>query len=290
MRKLLIVWVVTVFSYGFEYGVEYKDPYYMNINTTFSLSDEPVETVVEKNEFLLYQHLLIDSLLPKFLYLEASLNALPTAGALWKEWHRTSYDFMTVFDINLVETVFTGFEEPYAVSMFLGKVVKFGVEGETVDDANKGFAGYLFSYGNYHIKDMEFIEDHWLEFEWKVKGKKVVETQKLDWSFRIGTKFHSNEYIANTLYFGIRRNNVDIEETIPFLSNSAFNYKINMRLDTFEVTRNYLTLDKKYLFWGRKAVSLVVGFVHETQSKYMGPLTRQIENDFKLIIRPNLSF
>jgi hypothetical protein len=290
MRKLLIVWVLTVFSYGFEYDVEYKDPYYMNINTTFSLSDEPIQTVIEKNEYLLYQHLLLDSLIPKFLYLEASLNALPTVGGLWKMWHRPSYNSFQLFGINLIETAFTGFEEPYAVSMFLGKVVKFGVEGEKVDDENKGFAGYLISYGNWHIRDLEFHPDHWLEIEWKVKGKKVVQTQKLDWSFRVGTKFHSNIYIANTVYFGLRRNNVDIEETIPFFSNSAFEYKIDMRLDTLQVTRNYLTLDKKYLVTGRKAVGLVLGFVHETQSKYMGPLTRDIENDFKLIIRPNLSF
>jgi hypothetical protein len=188
--------------------------------------------------------------------------------------------------------MFSGFEEPYAFSLFLGKVVKFGVEGEKqIDDNNRGFVGYLVSYGAYHIKDMDIIKDDWLEIEGKVKGKKLVRTQTLDWSFRMGAKFHAHQNISNTYYFGIRRNNVDIKRTIPFLSNSSIEYKVDFKAGTFDIIRNYFTLDKKYLlFNSKKSISLLLGFVQEAQGKYTGVLQRDIKNDFKFIIRPNISF
>jgi hypothetical protein len=37
-------------------------------------------------------------------------------------------------------------------------------------------------------------------------------------------------------------------------------------------------------------ISLLLGFVQEAQGKYTGVLQRDIKNDFKFIIRPNISF
>jgi len=291
MKYMVVYLSIVVNIYALDIDVEYTNPYYMDINTTISLSDEKIQTISEKNEFLLYKKLLIGSFVPKFLYLEASLYAMPTIGASWKSLHQESYNAMSIEDVDLVQMFFAGFEEPYAVSMFLGKVVKFGVDDEDISDDNKGFVGYLFSYGNYHLKSLEFIEDNWLEIEWKVKGKKMISTQSLDWSFRIGGKIHSHPNISNTYYLGLRRNNVDVEETIPFLSNSAFEYKVDFRADTLDIIRNYLTLDKKYLLFGsKKSVALVIGFVHENRGKYTGKLQRDVENMYSFILRPNISF
>jgi len=273
-----------------EFDYEASDPYYMNINMYFPLTDEDTEIVTELNEFYMYKRLLIGSLIPKFVYLEASVNVLPVLGTMWNTHYHDNYQQWSIYDTNILEPALSGFEEPYAVSLFLGKIVKFGIEGEKIESSNKGFAGFLISYGDKHIKDMTFIEDKWLEIEWKVKGKKVVDFQNMDWSLRFGTKMHWNENISDTIYFGLKRSNVDLNYTIPFISNSSIEYRVDMGED-FKILRNYLTFDKKVpLFGTTKTVSLLLGFIQESQGKYSGELTRQLDNSYQFIFRPNMTF
>ena len=291
MKKIIFMILILnpLFSLDIEYDYELTNPYYMNVNMYFPISDEKVEIINESNEFILYKNLLIGSIIPKFVYLEASLNTLPALGVAWKTNFRDNYDSWTIFDFNILDSALAGFEEPYAYSLFLGKLVKFGATKEEAED-NNGYAGYLISYGDYHIRNMLLIPDRWLELEWKVKGTKVVEEQKLDWSFRVGCKWHEHPNISNTVYFGIRRSNVDLGYTIPFISNSSFEYRIDIT-DGLQVTRNYLTFDKKFpLMNTTKTISLLLGFIQEYDGKYTGSLVQPIEDNFKFIIRPNITF
>ena len=49
-----------------------------------------------------------------------------------------------VDDLNIVEVLTAGFEEPYALSLFLGNMVTYG-PSDSGEGKNKGFMGYLIS-------------------------------------------------------------------------------------------------------------------------------------------------
>jgi len=93
--RVFVILIMVVFLNAIEYGIEYNNPYYMDVNATLSLSNDEIEVISQKNEFLLYKELLMNSLIPKFLYLEASWYAMPTAGVAWKSFHQDSYEYMT---------------------------------------------------------------------------------------------------------------------------------------------------------------------------------------------------
>ena len=100
------------------------DAYYSSLDLIASLTDKPIPDVGEKSEFEIYKDLLLSSYLPRFLLLEASVNPMPCLGVLIKENAQDFYEDAEVADgINLVRVVTAGFEEPYALSMFLGNVV-----------------------------------------------------------------------------------------------------------------------------------------------------------------------
>jgi hypothetical protein len=186
-----------------------------------------------------------------------------------------------------------GFEEPHAVSVFFGNVVKFVTPGEDRLYGNKGYMGYLFSTGNYHIKDNVLINDNWYEIEWKVKGDRKTPTSRLNWSFRIGGKLHENTEIRNILYFSVRRSRVDYEASAAsILRNSGFEYTLDVSTKNYEAIRHYFFVDKKWP-WKKigTAFSIALGFVWESDKKYSGSLKeKEKRDDFQFILRPNISF
>jgi len=205
----------------FEYEL---DPYYSALDLYVSLTEKPIPDMGERSELEIYRDLLKRSYIPRFLVLEASVNPLPVLGVYIRNHANELYKSSEVLDVNLVEAVTAGFEEPWALSLFLGDVVNYTKKGEKKKSGNKGFMGYLVSVGNWHIKDNILIRDDWFELEWKIKGDRELKTKKLNWSFRVGEKFHSNDDITDILYLSLRRSRLDLEETTSRLKNSGFEY------------------------------------------------------------------
>src|SRR6185369_10127265 len=104
--------------------------------------------------------------------------------------------------VNWIETVTAGQQEPCSVSAFLGSAMTFTRPGEERRGTNKGHMGYLASYGDRHIVRNTLVRDPWYEFEWKLKGEKNFADDHLSWSFRVGTKQHSNPFVTDTFYVG----------------------------------------------------------------------------------------
>jgi hypothetical protein len=277
---------------SFEWEWEF-DAYYSNVALIGSLTDEPIPDVGEKNEIEIYKDLFLSSYLPRFFIVEASINPMPCLGVVIKKNERSTYeDAEFEDDFNLIKAITAGFEEPWALSLFLGDVVNFWRPGEKKKEWNKGLMGYLVSAGNYHIKDNELINDDWYEVEWKVKGDREYTSQKLNWSFRIGGKFHSNPDITDVLYTSIRRSRLDYEASAKsILKNGGIEYRFDLDARTFDLVRHYFTIDKKWPFKERKfAVSLTLGFLWESDERYKGSLREEGVDNFQVMIRPNLEF
>ena len=276
-------------------SLEYEiDPYYSSIDLFISLTDKPISDVGEKEEVEIYKDLLYSSHIPQFLLFEASVNPLPSLGVYLKDRNLDTYNRGEISpNFNLIKAMTAGFEEPHALSVFFGNVVNFATPGEDRLYGNKGYMGYLFSMGNYHIKDNVLINDNWYEIEWKIKGDRKTPTSRLNWSFRIGGKLHENTEIRNILYFSIRRSRIDYEASpAAILRNSGFEYTADVSTKNYDVMRHYFFVDKKWP-WKRigTAFSIAVGFVWESDQKYSGSLKEKGKrDDFQFILRPNISF
>jgi hypothetical protein len=268
------------------------DAYYTDLDFVIALTRNPILDLGEKTEAEIYATLLTRAaVLPQFLVLEASINPLPYFGTYVRShWKRFYQDAQLSDNFNWIKTLTAGFEEPYAFSVLVGNVANFEVPG-LQDTKGLGYSGYLISYGNFHIKDNRLISDDWWEFEWKMKGDRKSPVKKLNWSFRIGAKEHSNPNITDILYVSFRRSRVDYKSEGSFLfNNSGFEYTYSMDRRSFSAIQHYLTVDKKWpLESWRIAPALGLGFVWESSRKYTGSLARGRDN-FQFIIRPNIEF
>ncbi len=285
-------WSMLAYAGEWEYEV---DPYYSNIAYYQTLDKSPIPELGERTEAEVYSNLFFSSYLPRFILLEASLNPMPAFGVLLKSDEAEDvYDDMTVTrKLNLVEVVTAGFEEPYAVSLFLGNMVKYRTKNTPVseDSQSKGFMGYLASYGHLHIRKNELVQDRWGEFEWKIKGDQITQGRLLSWSFRVGTKVHDNPFVTDEYYVALKRERIEeYGDIYSWIKNGGIEFKYRVSQRTGKTIGQQIIIDKKIplidLGW---VISLGIGFVRETQEKYSGPLSLEHSNT-AFVLRPSISF
>lgn len=276
-----------------EFGHE-LDPYYTNISYSIPLTNDPIPEETGKNELAIYGKLFANSLVPRFMLIEAAVFPMPLLGVGAKQY---TPDFYRVFNVgsgnlNLLEAVTAGFQEPYALSVFFGDMISFVKPGEEKVCSNKGYMGYLFSYSNQHIKRNVLIPDHSLEAEWKLKGDRVFKDDKLSWSFRVGAKVHENEDIANSVYLGFRRSNLDFSANfLSFLENSSIDFRWDFSVKDGRPLRQEYTIGKKFPIsrW-HVALKLDVGVIWGDPAQYKGSLRDNNYQSIVAVIRPNIEF
>jgi len=275
------------------------DPYYSAIGVYNSLTGKPIPHLEVQSELEIYKELITKFYQPRTLIIEASLNPLPYAGTLIRKHQGDFYrDMQWASNLNVVQAVTAGFEEPWALSFFLGNVVSFDTINKSLQGKRNGYSGLLIDVGNYHIKDNVLIRDNWVQMEGKLKGEQILADRSLRWSFRGGAKFHENRFIADSFFVGFRRSRTDFKERGGsfWLHNSGFEYVSDFSQKKLEPIRHYLVLDKKFPFRkSRAAFTLGVGFVWTADKKYSGPLSNsapgmKTPNSFQFILRPNLEF
>lgn len=269
------------------------DLYYSNVSLNVPLTDTPIPEVYDEDELDVYGRLWLNLFKPRFLLLEAAVMPMPLVGVGLKEYAK---DFYGIADIgrnqNVIQWITAGFEEPYAVSLFVGDLVKYVKPGEAKLSSNKGYMGYLFSYSNQHIRNNVMIPDHSLEAEWKLKGERSFKEEKLSWSFRLGAKVHENPAIANTFYLGFRRSNLDFRvNPFEFLRNSSFDLRLDIGAKHGDLLRQEYVLGKiiPIKSWG-VALKLDLGLIWEDPARYTGALRQMDAPNFSLVLRPNFIF
>lgn len=269
------------------------DLYYSNLSLNIPLSDTPIPHIADAGEVEIYSRLFFNSLVPRFMLLEAAVMPMPLVGVALKEY---TPDFYGIADIgknqNVIQWITAGFEEPYSFSVFLGDMVKFDRPGEEHLSSNKGYMGYLLSYSNQHIKNNVLIPDHSLEAEWKMKGERSFKEEKLSWSFRLGAKVHENPNIANTFYIGFRRSDLDFRvNPFEFLRNSTFEVRWDLGAKNGNLLRQEYVLGKKFPIkaWD-VAFKLDLGLIWEDPARYTGTLHDSSGSNITFVLRPNIVF
>lgn len=268
------------------------DAYYSSLGLHVPLTDEPIPDAGTLDEFTIYRELFLRSLKPQIMLIEASVYPMPLLGTWLRRHERGFYDSGDFGDFNVIESVTAGFREPAAVSVFFGSAMNFTKPGERRRGTNKGYMGYLFSAGTKHIKDNVLIDDDWYEIEWKLKGEREFSDEDLSWSFRAGAKNHQNPDVADIVYVGIRRSNLEYKSPVlSFLKNSNLDFQLEFVRQTRAFARQQIIIGKKYPLRDRKlAFALDVGFIYETGRLYRGTLHDPDDNRFTFVIRPNVEF
>lgn len=270
------------------------DAYYTSIGFEIPLTDSPVPDGGKMSEWEVYKTLFKDSLHPRLLLLEASVYPMPVLGTYVKEHSPDTYDKFTLgdTDLNLLEGLTAGFQEPWAISAFIGSGMNFTREGKRAKGTNKGYMGYLVSYGAKHIRQNVLIDDDWWEFEWKLKGERAFEDEDLTWSFRVGLKSHGNPDVADTLYFGGRRSNLDYNVSwLGWLENSSFEWMTELDQTGLGFLRQELVFGKRFPMKGKRwAFALDIGMIYEKDAKYTGVLYDPTADNVTIVFRPNIVF
>ena len=276
----------TIVQFEYEY-----DSYYSNISWYLNFNNEVIPVIEDDKEENIYKKLILNAALPQYMLIEFSVNPLPILGTYIKKNHETFYNDTEIENLNLIQAVTAGFEEPYALSFFLGSVVQYTKSNEENKSKNKGYMGYLLSHGDKHIFNNELIEDKWYELEWKIKGDLDFENKALSWSLRIGGKAHEHKEIQDVLYFAVRRNHFNnVKGNWSLINNSELEYKIELHDRTSEIVQQQILITKK---WGlsknnKQALNFGIGLIQQ-KNKYTGTLALE-EEEFRLIIRSNFQF
>ena len=270
------------------------DPYYTSVAMYAPLTGEAIPTITSDSELEILSKLIEGSAIPRYILLEASVYPMPVLGTHIKSQSPDFYQQWKIGNssINILESATAGFQEPWAVSAFFGNIAKLVRPGETRIGNNMGYTGYLVSAGSKHIKDNVMISDNWYELEWKIKGKRNFPNDKLQWSFRVGGKFHDNPNVTNVVYAAIHRNNLNPK--FPFLDwlrNSELDLKMHFSQHDGAMIRTEIIAGKKYPLANKDYTpTLNIGFIWTSPKEYTGLLNSTDKNTVTLVFRPSIEF
>lgn len=273
------------------------DGYYSNIGVEIPIDARPIPDGGAMTEAEVYRTLFRESLKPRLLLLEASVYPIPAAGAWLRGNEPELYEDFVIGDLagdelNVIEGLTAGYQEPWAVSAFVGGEMTFTREGDKKRRHNRGYMGYLVSGGKKHLRSNILIDDDWWELEWKLKGEREFRDEQLSWSFRIGIKNHGNVEIRDVGYMGFRRDNLDFRAPfLTFLRNSTVDLLTEVDRDNGNFLRQEIIVGKKVpIHRWRIAMALEVGVIFEDAAKYSGSLAAQDVDDFTIVFRPNIDW
>lgn len=289
--SLLFFLLFSSFSVFSEVEIDYEiDPYYSNIGFFIPLDEEEIPTIELANEPEIYLSLLKNAFTPRFFVLELSVNPLPILGVYMNEQQNELYSKGQLTEnLNLISALTEGFEEPYAVSFFLGNVIKFTLPNQKhLKAINKGYSGILLSVGDQHIRSNNQFSDHWYEFEWKLKGDRRIENIYHSFSFRVGVKNHENVNIQDSFYFGVRREffNSKIAD-YHYYDNIGVDIRFDFSQESNDLIHALLFIDKH---WPTENGELSFGIGLSTvDDKYLNKL-ESLNQDLQLILRPSIKF
>lgn len=294
---LFIFMLISQASLLAEHLVEYDyelDAYYSNVSAFIDLDpNKEITNAIDMSEQDIYTHLILNTFSPNIILFEASIHPMGIAGIYFRRHNESLYDESKFQGINLVKVITAGYEEPYSLSFFIGRMMIFKNKDSDKIGKNRAYMGYLTTIGNYTIKDNQTHYNRWLNFEFKLKGTRDKEDVDLDWSFRIGAKINNNKDFVNTIYFGARRSSIDYKKSVwSFVHNSAFSTLIAFSADTYRVTDTEIMLEKKWpISWSEKiSFGLGIGYIYNSGEKYRGILNDEGINNHQLVLRPNFTW
>jgi len=293
---LLLFFTHLYASQRVDYDYE-LDAYYTNVSAFINLDkDANITDATHLKEHEIYKKMLLNTLHPNIFLIEASINPMGFAGIYTRKNEPDIYkksELKQFNNMNLIQAVTAGFDDPYCLSFFVGRMMIFKNKKSDHIGKNRAYLGYLVSVGDRLIKDNTLHDCHWIDTEFKLKGTRKLDETFLDWSFRVGAFFYDNPNFVNRLYVGARRSHVDFDRGIfSFLYNSDFNAIVYANSDTLKLNEAKFSIAKEFpVHWPKKmSFSIELGYLYTANEKYRGVLKDEGVNNHQLILHPNLKW
>lgn len=277
----------------FDYEV---DAYYSNVSLFIDIdADESIQDASHLSEEQIYKNLLLNTFKPNIFLVEASLHPMPIAGAYYRKNHEQQYEdtYVKELNLNLIRAATAGFEEPYSISFFIGRMLVFKNKENSRIGKNRAYIGYLATVGDSSIKDNIVHNDKWINLEFKLKGTRENDDRELDWSFRTGARIHENNDFSNTFYVAARRSSVDFNKELwSLIYNSAFSTKLEFNAKSYKLAEAEFMIEKKWpgKWFARWSFGLGIGYLYYSGEKYNGELKEEGVENHQLIFRPNIKW
>jgi hypothetical protein len=291
----IFIFVISLFGENNQIDWDYElDIYYSNIYTYLNLDkDKNITDATNYSEAQIYTNLVKKTFKPNIFLIEASFHPMSWAGVWYRRHYPQKYENANIDNFNIVKALTAGWEEPYSISFFVGRMMIFKNKKSRHIGKNRAFIGYLLTIGNKSIKDNMDYNNKWINFEFKLKGTRELEDKDLDWSFRIGYRHNDNNDFVDTVYLGARRSSIDFNKSIWSLRyNSAFESMVEFSAKNFDLTKVELILEKKWplKFTEKLTFGLGIGYLYYGGNRYEGDLKEEGIDNHQLILRPNLKW
>jgi len=133
-------------------------------------------------------------------------------------------------DLNLLRSIGSGFEEPYAFSLLLGNILFLAYSdssGKRLKQSGSALAGLLISTGKHQIYNNISLHDFWYQIELMLTGSlNEPQRRRIHWNFRIGAKLHDNPFFSDMFTLSVERSHTNWQR-VPWslLKNSVFKYQ-----------------------------------------------------------------
>ncbi len=243
---------------------------------------------------------------PSYLLFQITGYSLSALSSYAETDRYNTYHRFTVYsDLNILRSIGVGFEEPYAFSIFLGNVLFLAYQDSAANQlkqSGSAVAGFLISMGKHQIYNNIYLHDSWYQIELMLVGNlNEPKRRKILWNFRIGAKFHQNEFFRDAFTISIERSHTDWRSTSwSLVKNSVFKYQAYLPIPWFEdrnrAASHLITYGKKFpinLFHRKVFFVLGVGMRWEWVRLYDHNLD-QFDSDPKSqltwLIQPNVEF
>ncbi|MCD6311483.1 MAG: hypothetical protein J7M11_03390 [Elusimicrobia bacterium] len=271
------------------------DPYYSYASFSQILQTEKTLTQ-SSSETSLYINLLKQSFRPTAILCELFASPLPYAAAYAKKHEGTFYkNFDVSGSANILNALTAGEEDPWGVSLFMGKIVPFRPRKGTGGYTGVAYSGGLLTIGKKHFKNNIIYEDTWAQWEWKIKGLRITRFSKQVWSFRAGMKYHNNPGISDSFYISLFRDRIDYAQRhFRFWKNSNFEAFAAFRREDLKPVKLTLLTGRNFPRSLKKrsaAYSISAGILWESSRKYSGEMKDSAKSpSLQFIIRPTIKF
>ena len=249
------------------------DPYHSYGSMFFQFDKNSSIYVWQENEFKLYRDIWRKSYIPSYGLVEFTFYPTTATSAWIESNHKDFFDRFTFYrDLNLIESISGGYQEPWSGSLFCGQLAAFltlNDEEELVQVAS-GAGGLVLTGGLFQIFDNCLVRSNWYRVEWKLKGEGREANFFYDWDLKVGFRNYGLSAVSNTVMLAINRcwmNRQHCSWQLGQNSTTEFEIQVPAALSARGVSRLKLIYGKAVPF-RRWLIGLKLGITYDYRRAY----------------------
>lgn len=229
--KVLVSQKIFGYYWKYSYGIgAYRT--FGSINVKLQ-KDVPHEQISPNREIDIFKTLFKQIYLPKYMLLQLTIYPLATLSSFLETDRPQVFKKFEIYNhLNMLRAAGGDFEEPYAMSLFLGNIIGFQYKHKNTSNTfiskkresriNSILSGFLLSAGHLHIQDNIRISDSWAEILLMLTGKwEIPKIRNTLWDFRMGYRYHENKLVTSVAVFSFKRDHTEWQYSGWFPSKNS---------------------------------------------------------------------